>query len=262
MSDDKTLQLGSVINFRDLGGYKTSDGRRVRRGLIFRSGDSSQLTEAERDTLRTLGIRLIVDLRSSKEAEMYPSRWPMHTDGELVLANIFVDLRAGDRSLLDNLVEYPGSKGSDLMMRESYRMLPQALVPVLGDFAKRLASANSTPAIVHCSVGRDRTGITCAVLLHALGVSREDIILDYLKTNEHIDHAILNKMNQDVLGAMKGIQLNAAALRILALARLENLNTAYQTMIDKFGSPDGYLRAAGIDDTTLARLREHLLEPA
>ena len=78
MPDISALRLFGSPNFRDVGGYQTKDGRFVRRGMVFRSGDSARLLDADAEALRALGIQLIIDMRSEKERLASASRWRRH----------------------------------------------------------------------------------------------------------------------------------------------------------------------------------------
>lgn len=258
MSPIPNIRLAGAPNFRDLGGYATADGRTVRHGLLFRSGESSRLTEADIDKLRALGAKLIVDLRSEAESAATETRWPFTDSTEFIAANILADLRAGNKSMIEHLVSDPTPRGASAMMEMTYRVLPHALASTLLQIARRIVEADKLPLIFHCSLGRDRAGITAAMLLHALGVPRDTVIADYFRTNVQIDAAATRETSKVYL-ARHGAQLDLETLDVLTYARIEHFHAAFATVALEYGSVDDYLRSIGIDDAMQAALRQRLL---
>lgn len=255
------IRLTGAPNFRDLGGYATRDGRIVKRGLLFRSGESSRLTEPDIDQLRALDAKLIVDLRSEKERAVTQIRWPFASDTELLTADIAADLRAGNQLLVELLINDPTPRGAGVTMETTYHALPHALAPTLTQISRRIVEEDKLPVIFHCTLGRDRAGITAAMLLYALGVPRDTLIADYMRTNIHIDAAAAREITQVFL---KKHQIDAGeeVLDMLTFTRIENFHAALRSIADKYGTVDDYLLAIGIDTALQERLRERLLEPA
>lgn len=253
---NKTIRLSGAPNFRDLGGYQTSDGRRTKPGIIFRSGDSGNLTTSDIQIVSQIAPKLIVDLRSQKEVSANEIRWPRE-NAEFVAANILADLRAGNKSITEFLLHDPSPGGAGRMMEATYSVLPNVLGPTIFHIAQRLAEGAS-PVIFHCSVGRDRAGITAATLLFALGVPRDTVIADYLSTNIHIDAGFIRGITSAFL-LTEGTTLDEEALDILTYARIEHFHSAMKTVNIEYGSMDGYLDAIGINASLRASLRDRLL---
>ncbi len=177
------LGLPGAVNFRDFGGYRSADGRRVRWGCLFRSGNLSRLTGAAQAQFRALDIDVVCDFRREDEQTSDPSRLP-----------------AGTRRV--NLAITPGSQGSALYdsrhrltgaeaMAEAMRDINREFVRSQSDryahlFGHLLAPENER-CLVHCAAGKDRTGFAAAVVLLALGVSRETVLADYLLTRHYFD---------------------------------------------------------------------------
>jgi protein-tyrosine phosphatase len=153
------LQQGS--NFRDIGGYAGAGGKHVRWGMLYRSGGSPQLTDSDTAKVASLGLKQLVDLRSSEERALAPTR-------------IFgVPYTAVGYSMSTMMKSGGGRNGVD-----TYRNFPLFLAPQLRIiFAQMLGG--QTPLAYNCSAGQDRTGFATAMILSALGVSRETIIADY-----------------------------------------------------------------------------------
>ena len=183
---EQVLRLSGAPNFRDFGGHRTLAGPAVRRGLLFRSDDLSNLTHGDLEALTPLSIRLICDLRGSVERDRRPSRWPESLSTERMIASLSSDLRMGHGFHARFLESDPSADNAHAMMLETYRYLPRNGARGLRAILGRLAEGE-VPALIHCTAGKDRTGFVCATLLSLLGVPREIIYADYLLTNERID---------------------------------------------------------------------------
>jgi protein-tyrosine phosphatase len=164
---ERALPLQHGSNFRDVGGYPGADGKHVRWGMIFRSGATPLLTEDDLSEIHGLGLRTLVDLRSSEERALAPSR----IDG--------VEYRAIGYSMLTMIKPgEPMRNGSDL-----YRNFPAFLAPHLRVLFATLLQGGG-PVAYNCSAGQDRTGFATAMVLSALGVPRDTVIQDYLLSTQ------------------------------------------------------------------------------
>lgn len=171
----RLLPLEGGSNFRDLGGYPTEDGRTVKRGLLFRSGAMTGLTEADAVYLEQFGFQAVVDLRSTEELDLYPNRWARGA-GVNYLHHPYSMLNL----MRDQGAEIGSAQGDYSPM---YRYMQVFLKPQLSLYFDTLL-AGKVPAVVNCSAGQDRTGVTSALLLTALGVERELVIEDYLLSTD------------------------------------------------------------------------------
>lgn len=161
---ERLVPLEQGSNFRDVGGYAGAGGKHVRWGVIYRSGGQPMLTQADVEQVRALGIAQLVDLRSSEERVLAPSR----VTG--------VPYTAVGYSMSEIMGRTPGAlprNGSDV-----YRSMPHLLAPQLRILFQDLLRGDA-PVAYNCSAGQDRTGFTTAMILTALGVSRADIVGDY-----------------------------------------------------------------------------------
>jgi len=177
----RRIELSGQDNFRDLGGYETADGRRVKWRHLFRSGELCELSEGDVECLAALGVRTVVDLRGESEVERKgPDRLPAGAS----LTSIAIE--PGDLSPFLGRAFSTGDFGAvpeDLLPRinrdyiQSWRHQLGALLRIAADPANR-------PLVFHCTQGKDRAGISAAVLLSALGVPWETVLEDYLLSNE------------------------------------------------------------------------------
>jgi len=177
-SPARHLNLSGASNFRDLGGYPTSDGRTVRWRQIFRSNHLGHLTDDDASVLRELGVRSAFDFRGTEERAAALCGMPEITVHSLpVEPTVVAALRAiaasGTPLSTDHAVE---------VMRDSYRSYVQQNTPRFRALFAHLLD-DSAPLVIHCTAGKDRTGFACALILHTLGVPDEVISEDYLLTN-------------------------------------------------------------------------------
>jgi protein-tyrosine phosphatase len=238
--------LIGASNFRDVGGYVSSDGRRVRQGRIFRSNQLGQLTAHDRAQLETLGVHSVVDFRSDDEvAKAGPG---LFTGALRHTLPIDPSIGYQLRSRLEGGQPINRQVTEDLMC-DLYRGFVRDHARHFRRFFEHLL-AESTPLIFHCSAGKDRTGFAAALILSALGVSREIVFQDYMLTN------LLWRIDPSATG-------NLPADVTTALGRAEEafLAAAYETIDTEFGGMDNYLsQELGLQQPQRTRLSELYLE--
>ena len=250
--------LDGAPNCRDLGGTLALDGRRVRTGLVYRSGSLSAVTERDLDIIAKLGIRLVCDMRSAGERQAAPARWLKDQGVEEMHIEVRVDLRAGEASLLEILRRDPNADGARRMMLQTYRNLPGAFFSSIRGLFARLVDGDCLPVIFHCAAGKDRTGFLVAIMLHALGVSRDTIYCDYLSSTPT---GLLRESAVQAMAVHFGATLDASVIEVVAGVDALYLDEAFSAIAASHGSVDRYLEdAAGLDQSQLHRLRAALLE--
>ncbi len=220
----RALRIGGVLNARDVGGLVGERGR-VRTGRLVRSACLENLTAEGAETLAGLGVNTVIDLRTPLERVEHPNRVADLED----VAEVNVEL-------LKTLAEL------DALPPNSPRELYQYLVDTCGrgivEVLEHLAKPDALPALVHCLVGKDRTGLTVALLLELLGVPRDVIIADYVASNAGLGTLAHTAVQADVLEWT-----------------LDGLDECY-------GGPRGYLAAHGLREDTVDALRDAFLEPS
>jgi protein-tyrosine phosphatase len=251
------MRLEGASNFRDFGGCPALDGRRVRTGLLFRSNKLSALTEADRQRLDSAGIRTIFDLRLEDERTRDPTAW---SHPQLVIETYPPRKK---RRLVDMALEYPATaEGALQLMHEFYAKMPHSMTHMFGDIIRRLAGG-AAPCIIHCSAGKDRTGVAAAFVLAALGVGREAIVADYALTGIYRDDAAAPKP-QAATGAITDLSgYPPEAITLIRSAAPSYIEAALASAEERYGSLEDYLVAGlELEPATIARLRHELLEPA
>jgi protein-tyrosine phosphatase len=239
------LQGGS--NFRDLGGYRTSDGRTVRRRAVFRSAHLGGLTDADRGALGKLGVRTIVDLRGVGEA----AETPHLIEGlacKVVGAHIEPQLGEKIRDAVAG-----GTATPFVVMQfltDHYREYPRRCAPGFRTLFATLSDGTHRPLVFHCTAGKDRTGFASALLLTLLGVKWDDVMEDYLRTNE---------LWTGHIGRYPELDLDTRAA--IVEARRPYLEAAFDVVRADYGSAETFAeKALGLDAKARERLKAELLE--
>jgi protein-tyrosine phosphatase len=255
-------ELAGVRNFRDVGGLPTVDGRRVRHGVLFRSGHLAHATAEDAAFLGTLGLHTVFDFRNAADQKLEgpdvelpgvrnvnlplsdpadgAEFWKMVRDGEIdQLRAILDDGKAANR------------------MINSYRAIIRDRTAEHAQVLRSLAE-DSVPALMHCAAGKDRAGLSVAVTLLALGVEREAIVADYLESNaRHRRYKVRRSGSSSSAYSPEVMEL----LSPLFDARAEYLTAAFDTIEETWGGVDAYLeQGLGITPEIRERLRDRLLD--
>ena len=257
--DTTILRFEGAPNFREVSGYRTPEGRRLKRGRIYRSGELSNLTDADLRILRDLGIGLVVDLRDAKETGVLVSRWPEGLSTEFHNADVSLDVRLEGRPIIDVLIENSDPVSVERIVGRGFPVIAEFCGPALKYIADRL-SGGSEPILFHCTNGRDRTGVISAMLLYILGMPRDAIIADFMITNERINAERVIANTLETYRKAMGIEMTREAIEPATLVRASYIEVMLKGLAEKFGSPEGYLEHFGIDAALCTAIREHLLE--
>jgi len=243
---DRSLHLAGAPNFRDAGGYRTSDGAWVKMGVVYRSGDISKLSAADLAELQRLGIRTVFDLR---------------TDGEIAAAPDQVP--AGAKDIQENILGAAGTSGfSPTTPAAATQEMIDAEVTMVDSTSAQtgyhnvltgIADRKDLAVVYHCTAGKDRTGWASAVLLTALGVPQATVEADYLASNTY--NAGINAAELASLPpAYQAIYQPLLAVTPAYLA------SGFNTVKAQYGSFGAYLdKGLGLDAKTLNELRANLL---
>ena len=226
------LQIKNGINFRDLGGIKTSDGRQIRSGMLYRSGEFSRLNDSEKNFLSDeLNLHYVLDYRDQHEIDRHPDNLWNNSQYINVPANPLSDEITASLTSDDIFVMKKYSP-FDFMVK-LYQLLPFNN-PAYKKLISLLLNANGKPLVQHCAVGKDRTGVGVALTLFALGVSEEVVMQDYLLTERYLNdyrEAILsqnkNKLSPEEFEKQKTI---FAAKEEFLSAAIDEIKKRYDTI--------------------------------
>jgi len=257
---DRHLALEGVENFRDFGAYATADGRRVRRGLLWRSASHGRATDADLETIASLDLALIVDLRRRNERLRDPSRrHPLH-------AAEVIDNDLGDEAEDSWLAHIRRSDLSEASFRrylfDYYRQAPfePRHVDLFSRWFEALARIEG-PALVHCAAGKDRTGVIVALTHSLLGVPPEAMTADYLLTNSPERFARRRPQLTAHIAEVAGRVPDEAVVEMAMSVDSAYLETALAAIAERCGGVARYLAdRLGVDASRAAAIRERLLE--
>jgi protein-tyrosine phosphatase len=240
---ERFIELESCPNFRDLGGYVGLDGRAVRWRQLFRSMTPEYLSPTEARVASRLGIRLVIDLRGQRARTSGPLGTPPTQRLRVGRPHMLAKTRA-------ELIEY-----AQLRPEEA---LPRVLFRFGRAYAKAAAAVANEhdPALFHCRLGKDRSGVFAAVMLSALGVSNQDIIDDYMLSNECFEEC------NHVLAANEEPGTGARSRVASEPASRAAINEVLRLLNDRFGGGAGYLRVHGMRKRDIIALQERLLQQA
>ena len=237
------IKFEGCVNFRDLGGYPTRDGRTVKWRKLFRSDALNELTPSDVNrVLEDLGLGTMVDLRNRDEASR---------DGTGVLPANGLDYH--HFPLLEERGEPPPMDGADIAERLSatYQWIIHNSGELLAEAVTIIAASRDNAAVFHCSAGKDRTGIIAALVLGVLGVEHEIVMADYLLTN---DVAV------DIFQRISRMQPQYDYTPDSLLAHPLAMEQFQDTLHSHYGGPEEYLRSHGVSRDVLQSLRTALLD--
>lgn len=245
MPPSRTLDFEGCVNFRDLGGYRTLDGRQIGWRRLFRADGLNKLTEADRDQLVDLGLATVVDLRTVDEAEQR-GRFPVH-----LVPVRYVDLPLTD--VLPSPEELPEWRRSSYVASRYGRMVAEG-GPVLTRAIEVLASSDSLPAVVHCSAGKDRTGVLSALILAFLGVDDRTIVEDYALSAAAMEH-LLERLKAEYPDSADVVEEFAPAILNVVPETMEEF---LASILSEHGTYDRLAEALGVT-AAIDRLRSTVL---
>lgn len=244
---DRHHPFEGCFNFRDIGGYPTKDGHRVRWGLYFRAGRQDRMTNADLLTAQNLGIKAQIDLRRPDEAQEQ-GRGPFEAMGATYY-NLPV-IPEGGSEQLSRLV------GDTNISGERYLGYLEFGSETWVQMFSLFENADSSPMVLHCTAGKDRTGVSTAFLLSVLGVDRAIIEADYLLTNVDVERQV------DFIEANIGLPegMDRAALMHAAGVPEDAMRVFLDGLDTRWGGPIEYLRSIGITDDSMAKIRDIFID--
>ncbi|MEW9856953.1 tyrosine-protein phosphatase [Novosphingobium sp. M1R2S20] len=256
MSEDRVLALEGVHNFRDYGGYSTAGGGRLRRGVLWRSGQHHGASEADLERIGSLGLVAVFDLRSHRERASHPCRRPASFAARVVHAPDPAE-HSAPHIAAARVTRQRTAESTREGLLQNYTKI--AFRPELQAMMAQLITAVASgegPTLVNCMAGKDRTGLAVAMVQFAAGVHRDDVLEDYLLTNTAGDVEARIAAGAATIRTMAG-EIDEAALRVLMGVEAEYLETALLAIEAEYGSLDSYMSdALGAGPAVCAKLRD------
>jgi len=254
----RIIPLAGVKNFRDMGGYQSADGRVMRWGHLFRSGHLADMTDDCGPEILSRDIETVIDFRSDAEKIRHPVRWPSGWIPDYHAVPIGGNAAAWVKELYDRLAKtnFPAQELRDQFIL-AFETIPIANQSGLKAFFDALIDSHKGNAILfHCTAGKDRTGIAGALLMKALGISEDQIMADFLLTNDAVDLDQTSTTIAEWLSTKAGQTIAPSAVLPLVGVEADFLEAAYSSIRQNFGSVGMYLeKAMGLSPNRLDELK-------
>lgn len=247
-STQRLLHTQGAINFRDLGGYKTTDGHQTKWDKVFRSAELSHLSDYDLQLLAENHIGTVVDFRSDEEVSKAKDRLPTNAD--------YIQLPAGSEQTNAMMKTMFTVTSGDSVMVAFYSRTDHLAAKYKPFFQKLLQLPDTSALVFHCTAGKDRTGIGAAFLLFALGVPQQTIMDDYLASNIYRKDA-----NVQMVKMMVQAHINEQVAKDVAAVKPEYLQATFDAINKQYGSMDNFLeKDLGIGKKEKALLRSKYVE--
>lgn len=247
-SAKREIKLQGAFNFRDLGGYKTKDGRQIKWGKIYRSAEISKLTTEDLKIITALSINRDFDFRGTLEVEKAPDKMPTHV--------LRISLPAGSEEVGKNdaamMARMVNTNDGDSIMLPFYNNINSFKEKYKPIFDQLLVQQKDSAILFHCSAGKDRTGIFAALLLSSLGVDSATIFEDYLASNFYSQ----NKNSSVRKMLVQNFKIKENVVNDLLGVKAIYLQATFAAINKQYGSLDNYLHnVMELDNQKLEKLK-------
>ena len=235
----RQLPMEGQVNFRDLGGYKTTDGKRVKWGMVFRSGKCNELTDSDISYLAGIPLKTVVDFRSNEERASEPDKVPATVSNQ-----IHYPINPGNLSSVDltKAIAEGDIEAARRYLVDANEQLVISFQEEYKAFFATLADNKNIPLMFHCTAGKDRAGLAAALFLASLGVDRKTIVEDYLLTNT-LTGISLEKMKE-----IYGDNNTAICMYYISSVQKEYIEKAFTTIEGNYGNVNNFLiNQLGVD---------------
>lgn len=253
--DTRKLPFTGAHNFRDLGGYKTSDGKTVKWGKVYRSDNLHSLTDEDVKYMERLNLKSVVDFRSDEERNEEPDR--LTPDMTPILLPIKFEPEGVTETLMRDLTF--GDLDSSNLLRDFNVILVKEFTEEYRDFFRHIVDNGGEPFVLHCTAGKDRAGFGSAMILTVLGVPREKIIEDYLLTNTYVSDHVESKLLETELKTF--FRADSDNLRKINLVEERYIQAAFDTIDSHWGGMDQYIsEGLNLTEEDINKIKDYYLE--
>ncbi len=253
-----TPPFEKLSNFRDIGGLKTKEGTFMKSGVLFRSDELSKMTTQDCALLHDLNIKVICDLRTSKE---YHKKSPPHSVIK-AMKRLHIPLHTHDinrKKLLSFLFSKTGEADFEQFRTNYYHHIAFESTAQIKEIITILSHEENQPALIHCRAGKDRTGFIAAIIQLLVGVPYESVAQEYLKTNQFYE-SHMNKLIK-VMRWVTLFRVSRERMKFMLMAHQTDLDKVYEAIIHHYGSVEDYLcKGCGIEPNIITKLKHQLLK--
>ncbi|MDQ0229432.1 tyrosine-protein phosphatase [Metabacillus malikii] len=254
------ISFEKLYNFRDIGGMQTKDGEIIKRNLLYRSEDISRLSKRDQLTLKQTGLKLICDLRTIKERESkmysFPEKWgtiimhiPInHGSQELTYRDFYQMLK--EQGKQDNFENW---------IHDFYQSIVCERKQEIKQVIEAIANHNNTPALIHCTGGKDRTGFISALIQLYLGVDYNVVVKEYLLSNQLIYPKM--KKTEKMIRLFSLYRIPTHKIKPLLIVDKSYLDGALKQVFSQYESVERFfVEGCGISNQTLCQLKCMMLD--
>lgn len=225
---NRIVSFVGAKNVRDLGGLATASGAVTKYGKVFRGDGLSRLTDSDLTALENLNLRSIIDLRDASEIERAPDRLPIEKPPQYYRLGFFP---SGSHEMFESVNNgHLDAEGAFTLMRKNYGRFPFVHAAEFGAVMHQLIEPTTAPCLIHCTSGKDRTGLIAAFILLAVGVPEDAIVADYQMSDGE-------RQPVDLFGA----NVKAGTMDMIMAAKAEYIRAAIEAIDTRSGSFDRYL---------------------
>ena len=246
------IKMNALLNFRDLGEAFSGAEKPLKKGIVFRTANPDRLTRDDLKKLQSLNIRSVIDLRAPHEVD--PKAVKIEGSQRISLP---LDFQGKTREKLKPVLRIKNYEEEVKKISQAlYVEMLDAALPVFRNVLEILLQPGSCPALIHCQVGKDRTGIISALLLLAMGADRQDIISDFMRSNDELIPFFKRSLLRRKILSF-GFFPHRAVLFAVTVRR-NNIEAVLDRVTDHYGGIEGYLSSSGFDLSQLPELRNKL----
>jgi len=238
---DRHLPLPGTYNVRDIGGYRTHDSRTIQWRTLWRADSLHRLPPEAQVTLLDYGVRTVIDLRRSDELQAAP--------------NVFAASSAVTYCHLSLQVDAPLVPGTSPLLVDTYCRMLDERQEQIRETLQVLVAPGGLPALVHCTAGKDRTGLIAALVLGLAGVPEDTIVEDYALSSRYLVGPFLEEARQRALRRGYTWEQYAPLVRCAP----EFMYATLQYLKQRYGSIEAYARTIGLEQEHITRFRDLLL---
>ena len=253
--DTRKLPFTGAHNFRDLGGYKTSDGKTVKWGKVYRSDNLHSLTDEDLLYMERLNLKSVVDFRSDEERNEEPDR--LTPDMTPILLPIKFEPEGVTENLTRDLTF--GNLDSSNLLRDFNIILVKEFTEEYREFFRHIVDNGGEPFVLHCTAGKDRAGFGSAMILTVLGAPREKIIEDYLLTNTYVSDHVDRKLLETELKTF--FRADSDNLRKINFVEERYIQAAFDTIDSHWGAMAQYIsEGLNLTEEDINKIKDYYLE--
>lgn len=258
-ANTRLIPLEGVENFRDYGGYPSRYGGSVVWGYLFRAAHQAAATDDDLRVLAEMNLGHVVDLRRPSERAMHPSRRYQGFVAEVIECDQGDQAEAPHVAFLRDTDLTPASVRKFFDAYYAGAPFEPRHIDLYSRYFRALAEGDGA-VLIHCTAGKDRTGILAALTHHLLGVHPDDMFADFLLTNAAVRMEARAPMVAQALEASLGKTPSDVAVRAFLGVEAAYLDRAFQVMTERTGSPEAYLAMLGVNEKDATAIRLRLLD--